>query len=190
MPCFNIKRALPYIGMDLEQLIENCGIAKSPPPSPKKGIPKRFFPGFLRLPIQLIILPFIWVDMLSQKIAKLFIPPPFIKAGKCKKRGNCCHYVLVRKIRGPFGFLDLFWHTQINGFYRREKKAIPYEKGDVYVMGCRHLRKDGSCGNYFLRPSVCRTWPRIEIFGVPEILKGCGFYAENRTKHPLNIVKD
>ena len=35
--------------------------------------------------------------------------------------------------------------------------------------------KDGSCGQYRLRPQVCRQWPVIEHFGQPKILKGCGF---------------
>jgi Fe-S-cluster containining protein len=47
-------------------------------------------------------------------------------------------------------------------------------------MGCRYLKQDGSCSHYRLRPSICRTWPQIEYFGHPRILKGCGFKATPR----------
>lgn len=176
--------------MNINDLIENAGIAKLPPPLPNGRIPRRYLPGIIRWPIKVMMLPFLWLDSFSQKVAKLIIPPPFVRAGKCKKRGNCCHYILIRKFKGPLGFLDIFWHTQVNGFFRRQKKAVDYDKGKVYVMGCRYLKKDGRCGNYLFRPSVCRTWPRIEIFGVPEVLKGCGIYPKERTSHPLNILKD
>lgn len=175
--------------MNLEECLEISGDMNHRPLKPKKGIPRRFTPFFIRWPLKLIVLPFIWLDDLAQKIARLIIPPPFVKAGKCKKRGNCCYYILVRKTRGPFAWLDLFWHTQINGFYRREKKPINYHGKQVFVMGCRYLKKDGSCSSYFTRPQICRSWPRIEIFGPPEILKGCGFFARKRKKHPLNIIK-
>jgi hypothetical protein len=178
------------MSMNLEDLLENSGIEKTQPPHPKGGIPRRYLPPPIRWAIKAVVLPFIWLDSFSQWVAKLVVPPPFVRAGKCKKRGNCCHYILVRKFKGPLSFLDLFWHTQVNGFFRREKKAVPYNKGMVYVMGCRYLKKNGSCGNYFFRPAVCRTWPRIEIFGIPETLKGCGIYAKKRTSHPLNILKD
>lgn len=176
--------------MNIEDLLENSGVEKSPPSFVDKYVFFRKLVFFIRWPIRILILPFIWLDTFAQKIARLIIPPPFVKAGKCKKRGNCCHYILVRKLKGPFGFIDLFWHTQINGFFRREKKPISYDNGLVYVMGCRYLKKDGQCKRYFFRPSVCRTWPRIEIFGSPEVLKGCGIYPKKRTSHPLNILKD
>ena len=176
--------------MNLEDLIENAGVLTTPPSKPKSQPFYRYMTFVIRWPVRIVMLPFIWLDSLAQKIARLIIPPPFVKAGKCKKRGNCCYYILVRKMKGPLGFLDLFWHTQINGFFRREKKPVSYLKGSVYVMGCRYLKDNGSCGRYFFRPAVCRSWPRIEIFGVPEVLKGCGIFAKKRTSHPLNILKD
>ena len=48
----------------------------------------------------------------------------------------------------------------------------------MHVMGCRHLRKDGSCGDYHLRPLICRQWPVIEHFGYPKVLKGCGYASD------------
>ena len=47
----------------------------------------------------------------------------------------------------------------------------------MHVMGCRHLRNDGTCGDYHLRPLICRQWPVVEYFGYPKILKGCGYQS-------------
>jgi Fe-S-cluster containining protein len=137
--------------------------------------------------MKVYFLPFILLDLLAQKIARLLIKPPFVKEGHCLKRGNCCHYILLPQFRGPLGRLFLFWNTQINGFYPRYRDTFDYENKKMIVMGCRHLQKDGRCGDYLLRPAVCRQWPRIEYFGPPQMLKGCGFKAAPR--HPLRILK-
>ncbi len=165
---------------DLEQLLENAGDATTQPPLPEEGIPKQWLPGWIRIPIRLIILPFVLMDIAMQKCAKKIVKPPFVQKGGCKKRGNCCHYIMIEEGKGLFGWVYHVWNTQINGFYPRHKKLHIYEGKRVHVMGCRYLRKDGSCGNYTLRPLVCRKWPVIEHFGHPRILKGCGFEAEKR----------
>jgi Fe-S-cluster containining protein len=120
------------------------------------------------------------IDLSAQRLARLIIRPPFKKGGKCLKRGNCCHYILVPEAKGFLGKLFYFWNTQILGFYRRTSETYESEGKRVYAMGCRYLKKDGACGRYFLRPAVCRKWPMIEYFGFPRILKGCGFKAVNR----------
>lgn len=172
---------------EIEELIALAGESDQLPPEPKGGIPKQWLPGWIRFPLRILFLPFLWLDLFAQKFARYFIRPPFIKTGNCLKRGNCCHYILLPKLKWGLDVLHLFWSTQINGFYLRSSEPFEYENKKVNVMGCRHLRKDGSCGQYFLRPLVCRTWPRIEYFGYPQILKGCGFKAKSRNR--LNVLK-
>ena len=82
---------------------------------------------------------------------------------------------MIRYSRSIIGRLFYFWYTQILGFYKRIDEPMVYEGRKMYVMGCRHLRNDGSCGDYHLRPLICRQWPVIEHFGFPKVLKGCGF---------------
>lgn len=161
-------------------LNQDPGELESPPLPPEGGIPKQFVPRWLAKIVQCICLPYVLLDLQAQKIARWFIKPPLVKAGQCKKRGNCCYYVRMQhsKLLNP---LQIFWATQINGFYFRSKKTQIGENGKrYYVMGCRHLKKDGSCGNYKLRPQICRNWPLIEYFGHPRLLKGCGFHAKPR----------
>lgn len=159
----------------LQQILEHAGDdGDKPQPCP---IPKQWLPGFIRWPIRYLLLPFVWLDIFAQSVAKKIIKPPYKKVGECKKRGNCCHYILIKKSKGISSKLDLFWHTQMNGFYRRDNTTHEYNGMRVYVMGCRYLKEDGKCGAYALRPMICRSWPRIEYFGHPQILKGCGFQA-------------
>ncbi len=161
----------------LDEILALAEDAEEIPPEPKGGIPKQWLPGFIRWPVRLIILPLIFLDLTAQRIARMLIRPPYKKEGKCLKRGNCCHYILVPEARGFLGKIFYFWNTQVLGFYRRKPEVYESDGKRMYVMGCRYLKKDGACGRYHLRPAVCRKWPIIEYFGYPRIIKGCGFKA-------------
>jgi Fe-S-cluster containining protein len=166
---------------DLSEIVE-LAESDTPPPEPEGGIPKQWVPGWIRWPIRGFVLPFVLLDLAAQWVAKILIPPPYKKAGKCLKRGTCCHYILVPEAKGLWGRIYFFWNTQILGFYQRSPEVYESEGKHVYVMGCRYLTKGGACGHYHLRPAVCRKWPVIEYFGKPRIIKGCGFIAMPRKK--------
>ena len=167
--------------MDIEQLLSNVGDEKEPPPPPEGGIPAQRLPSWIRNIFRCGLLPFIIFDLSIQKLARKIIRPPFKQAGHCLQRGNCCHYIMIQKANGWWGKLYLLWHTEVNGFFLRSKEAQEYAGKEVHVMGCRHLQKDGRCGQYQLRPMVCRNWPIIEHFGTPRVIKGCGFRPIART---------
>lgn len=163
---FNIIKTLDEVGDDDHT------------PEPQVIKPMWLF-SWIRWPIRFLSLGFVLLDSMAQKLAKKIIKPPFVQKGACKKRGNCCYYIMVAKVNGPFGFLDRFWHTQINGFFLRSSEPVDYEGKKMWVMGCRYLKK-GKCSIYRFRPTVCRNWPRIEAFSRPQMLKGCGFKAKAR----------
>lgn len=175
---------------DLDDILVQAETATEIPPEPEGGIPQQWLPGIIRWPIRVFLLPFVLIDLAAQKVARLLITTPYKKEGGCLKRGNCCHYILVPEARGLLGRLFYFWNTQFLGFYRRTKTTHESEGKRVYVMGCRYLRKNGSCGQYFLRPLVCRKWPIIEYFGIPRIIKGCGFraIAKNMEQKKINRI--
>ena len=164
---------------------------EGPPPEPEGGIPRQWLPGWIRWPIRVLALPWVLLDLYAQKLATLIIRPPHRKEGHCLKRGNCCRYILIPEVTGVLGKLYLFVNTQINGFYPRYSEPHEYEGKRIMVMGCRYLKKDGSCAHHRLRPEVCRKWPMIEYFGHPRILKGCGFKAIPRKskKSSLDILQ-
>lgn len=178
--------------MNLNDLISKAGKATSVPNEPKGGIPRQWVPGWIRWPVRFIFLPFVILDVTMQRIARMLIRPPFKQVGSCKKRGNCCHYIMIRKPKNLLGWVFKFWNTQFNGFYLRTDEDYEYEGRKVMVMGCRYLQKDGSCKHYGSRPMVCRKWPVIEQFTRPRILKGCGFKAvlRNKEQTPLKILDE
>ncbi|MGE0197737.1 MAG: YkgJ family cysteine cluster protein [Simkaniaceae bacterium] len=159
----------------LNDLLEDAAEASQPPPLPAGGIPKRFLPSWVGFALKGIALPFVLIDFAMQKVARKIIRPPFKRVGACKRRGNCCHYVLIAYSPKLIGRLFYFWYTQVHGFYKRLPEPHLYEGKPMHVMGCRYLKKDGSCQQYRLRPLICRLWPVVEHFGYPKILKGCGY---------------
>lgn len=161
----------------LDDLLFEASEATHQPPPPKEGVPKQAVPYWLRYALKSLALPFVLIDFSMQKVAKKMIRPPFKREGSCKQRGNCCHYVLIARSTSLLGRLFYFWYTQVLGFYKRLQRPQTYEGKEMHVMGCRHLRKDGSCGDYHLRPLICRQWPVVEHFGYPKILKGCGYHS-------------
>lgn len=164
--------------MELLKLLEKAESNSSPPEEPLGGIPKQRLPRWIRWTLRALILPFIHLEITAERLARLIVPPPFKKVGKCKRRGNCCHYILLPESKGVLGKILFFWYTEVYGFYPRRKEPYEYEDKKVLAMGCRYLQKNGSCGKHFFRPKLCRTWPLIQIFGTPRVLKGCGYQAK------------
>ena len=169
----------------INEMMDEASSGKKPK---KQKIPRQYLPGVIRWPLRVVLLPFVWLDLAMQRVARFFIRPPFVMEGGCKKRGACCHYILMAKTKGVLGYLFHFWATQVNGFYLREK-LIHYVNGKAMrVYGCRYLKADNKCGHYKLRPMLCRKWPIVEHFGYPKMLRGCGFKAVDR-KNPLRVIQ-
>jgi Fe-S-cluster containining protein len=144
------------------------------------GLPSQRLPGFIRGSLKAFALFFILIDQAAQGLARKIVPPPFVKAGSCLRRGRCCRFILMPEPKGIIGRIFYLWQVEINGFYHKETSPAD-EKGDrLYVMGCRHLKKDGSCASYRTRPALCRRWPIIEVFGRPRLFKGCGYRVVDR----------
>jgi hypothetical protein len=165
----------------VDQILARAEEETGPPPEPQEGIPKQWLPGWIRWPIRVLAMPLILMDLYAQKVATWALRPPYRQVGACRKRGNCCHYILIPEAKGWMGKFAFFVYTQIYGFYPRYPEPHLYEGKRIQVMGCRYLKKGGSCSHYRLRPTVCRKWPLIAHFGRPRVLKGCGFQAVPRT---------
>jgi hypothetical protein len=171
--------------VSVDALIDQAGKATKRPPKPPGGIPRQWVPGWIRWPIRVLYIPLMLLDLWAQKVARWIMRPPFLQVGKCKRRGNCCHYVLIPAPHGPVTWLHYWWSREINGFFPRQKEEIEYEGEKMMIMGCRYLQKNGSCKHHNLRPMICRQWPLIEYFARPQILKGCGYHFVPRNAEPL-----
>ncbi len=179
-----------YKSIPIEEHIANVGSRQTAPPLPEDGLKKQWLPYPIRWIFRVTFLPFILLDLTMQKIARGVIRTPFKQRGHCKKRGNCCYYILMKKNKGLLKHLLIFWNTQVNGFFLRGHTIIDQRGNEKFVMGCRYLEANGKCSIYHFRPMVCRTWPRIEYFGYPKILKGCGYYAEPRHRSKCSTEND
>jgi hypothetical protein len=158
----------------VERVMEDIGEQE---PAQEIPVYQQKVPDVLRIFIRFLVTPWNVLDVWMQKLARRLIPPPHKWVGGCKKRGACCHYILIEKKETFYGRFYLWWHKEMNGFYPRSEKTLGEEGKKYEIMGCRYLKKNGECGRYFLRPLVCRKWPFLHPFGRPEILKGCGFKA-------------
>lgn len=144
-------------------------------------LPKQRLPPYVRMILKLSYLPIMLLDLAMQSLAKKIIRPPFKKEGACKKRGNCCRFILLPAPTGFIGKLYFLWQTEVNGFYVKQTSPTGEDGGKILALGCRHLSDSGRCMSYKTRPAVCRRWPVIEVFGRPQILKGCGYRASPRS---------
>ncbi len=165
------SRRLEMIDTRLE---EGCG--------PDLEIPSQRMPSVIRWVFRWILYLFMIFDLCIQKGFSLLFPPPFPMKGACKKRGACCHHILMA---WP-PYLDwvpfiarfyMIWMTEINGFYLKGRDIEDEVGMTLKVVGCRYLQKDGSCGNYRFRPAICRQYPRQGFFRRPRLMKGCGYRA-------------
>ncbi len=159
------------------------------PKPPKKEAPFQRVPGWIRWPVRVMILPPVLLDYWMYKLLYLVVLPPYKLEGKCKQRGNCCHFIHMdwSTKGGIYPYLNMIrkiWNTEFLGFYFRDFALIENKKDRIKVMSCRYLKKDGSCGHYFLRPLVCRLWPRMNYFHKPGLIKGCGFEIKKRSMFP------
>ena len=139
--------------MELLKLLEKAENNSSPPEEPMGGIPKQKLPRWIRWTLRALILPFIHLELMAERLARLIVPPPFKKVGKCKRRGNCCHYILLPESKGFLGKLLFFWYTEVYGFYSHRKEPYEYENKKVLAMGCRYLKKMAAVENTFSVPS-------------------------------------
>ena len=156
------------------KVLDNPGDAR--PRLPLEGIPQQKLPHPIRLTVQWLLFPFVHLDVIVQAVFRFFVRPPHKREGACKMRGRCCRYLVQEKSFGKsiFPFFR-WWLFEINGFYERDFE-VDNDGGDpIVVYSCRHLQKNGQCGNYRLRPTICRTWPRSSYFGPSTLVKGCGF---------------
>lgn len=171
-------------------LFEYMDFDNGMPPEPKNGIPKYFLPFLVRWAVRLTFLPFIFLDQAAQYLASRIIRSPFEQTGQCKRRGFCCYYILIPMRKGDLlGKLQRFWVKEFNGFFSRDRVVKDQDNRDWEVMGCRYLKKNSSCGVHFFRPAICRSWPKIEAFHEPRLLKGCGYQIKIRDPRYQEALK-
>ena len=98
--------------------------------------------------------------------------------GKCRKCGACCREIALvvhPKILTSRSITALVsrWISWVFDFHLIR---IEYDM-NYMIFGCKHIKTDGTCGNYKWRPSVCRNYPIVDYFKKPSLFDNCGYKA-------------
>lgn len=142
--------------------------------------PRSFLLRLVRRILREAVFVFVAILDLGRRFGAVLLRTEYKLAGGCKKRGACCHHVLLEWSpwldRFPLlGRIVLWKLTRLYSFYDR---GYTWEIQDglmARVLGCHALQADGGCGEYRTRPLFCRSYPELPLFGKPLVLKGCGY---------------
>lgn len=126
---------------------------------------------------------------LGHRFGRTLLQTEYKVVGGCKKRGACCHHVLMEwsSLFDRFPILGKLALWKLTRFYSFYDKGYSWEVQDgllVRVLGCHALKPDGRCGEYRLRPLFCRTYPEVPLVGRPLVLRGCGYGFQRRDGIP------
>lgn len=160
------------------------------PDPPKRGI----ILGFVRFILRAFLFVGVTLMDLGRRFGTVLLRTEYKLAGGCKKRGACCHHVLLEwsplfEKYPILGRLVLWKYTRVYSFFDR---GYTWEIQDglmTRVLGCHALKDDGSCGEYRTRPLICRAFPELPLTGKPLLLKGCGYKFERRDGNKMQVIE-
>lgn len=136
----------------------------------------------------------IQLDLAAQALVRIVAPPSHVLVGSCQKCGACC-----RSLVGDPPALVKRTPVLLRGFIAYHKATHRFEayargpSGEI-IFRCGHLQPDNTCGIYWRRPLVCRTYPVVPSRGAPKLLPDCSYsiaarsVAAMRTRPSLRIV--
>jgi hypothetical protein len=124
---------------------------------------------------------FVLFELAVYRMVRLFVRPKYVLTGSCHKCGDCCEQILgnpPRFVKDSKLLIALFvgWHRVVHNFHVNARG----DDGEV-IFRCGHLKGDGRCGIYRLRPFICRNYPVLPFYGPPQPLPSCGFGVAART---------
>ena len=152
---------------------------------PSSAAPKR--PRWLRaLSFLVRLLLALWaeLELRGTRAAALVIRPRYLIGGACQSNGICCHHLLVAD--DPFTtwpalrHIGAFWLCSIYRLRRTESSVELPDGGVARIYTCENLNADNRCAEYFLRPMLCRRYPRARYFSPPALHPGCGYSIIDR----------
>ncbi|MBK8014677.1 MAG: hypothetical protein IPK13_25410 [Deltaproteobacteria bacterium] len=151
------------------------------PDAPKRCLVRR---AFHRAGREFVAL-FVVLYSIGHRLGRTLLQTEYVVTGGCKKRGVCCNHILLEWVpffdRHPWAARIVLW--KLTRFYSFYDKGYTWEVEDglmARVLGCHALQPDGRCGEYRIRPRICRTYPEVPLEGPGMVLKGCGYGFEQR----------
>ncbi len=151
--------------------------------------------GFVtRRVVALVGVGLIKLDLAAQALVRWLAPPSHVLLGSCHRCGACCRSL----VGDPPGLVKRS-ALLLRGFIAYHRATHRFEayargpNGEV-LFRCGHLQADNTCGIYWRRPLVCRTYPVVPSRGAPSLLPDCSYrvaarsVAAMKTRPGLNIV--
>ena len=139
------------------------------------------------LAVRLLVVAFSFCDNLASNIVQLIFPPRWKIEGKCKRCGECCYLIGLstpnRLAKRPWIKKTLiWWQENINRF--KFEDVVEEKETDLswFLYSCNRITTEGLCGDYRHRPRICREYPQLPQYKMPDIVHNCGFKAAPRKK--------
>ncbi|MBC7794550.1 MAG: YkgJ family cysteine cluster protein [Clostridia bacterium] len=116
-----------------------------------------------------------FLDLGAQRLVRAAIPPKHVLLGTCQRCGACC-----RSLVGDPPKLVKNNHTLLRTFIAYHRVTHRFEayargpNGEV-LFKCGHLQLDNTCGIYWRRPQICRTYPVVPFEEAPKLLPDCSY---------------
>jgi len=145
--------------------------------------------GPLRRSLRRLARELVWIVVLvmdaGRRFGTVLLRTEYVLDAGCEQRGACCHHVLLEwnNLFDRFPILGRFALWKLTRLYSFYDRGYTWEVEDglmARVLGCHALRADGTCGEYRLRPLICRAFPELPLTGKPQLLKGCGYRFKRR----------
>lgn len=133
--------------------------------------------------LRALLVPFHAALSLVDRMIDLLEQPRYQIRGGCHHNGQCCHVLLFSE--HPFLTWPLlraavrFWLERVYPFALTETSIADPETGELFRMVRCRVFDGHRCGQYWLRPRVCRSWPRPG-HQPPTLFHGCGYWAVDR----------
>jgi Fe-S-cluster containining protein len=142
-------------------------------------IPKQKTPFIVRYLIKILVYPFMIFDLFIRRCMSFFISTNYSLKGDCIQCGKCCEEILIEwpKYLDYIPFLKSlysWWLRDINGFYFFYNEFEEIDEQQFRTVKCRYL-SNNKCRHYFLRPMICRQYPKMDHFKYPHLFEKCGY---------------
>ena len=122
-----------------------------------------------------------WIDLAAQCLVRTVVKPKHVLLGSCQRCGACCRS-LVGDPPAIVKKNDVLLRTFI-AYHRVTHRFEAYARGPngEVLFKCGHLQHDNTCGIYWRRPLVCRTYPVVPFEDAPKLLPDCSYKIAART---------
>lgn len=126
-------------------------------------------------------------DELAFWVITRFKKTEYVREGQCQMTGQCCRAVGIGVPASWFRFPVLI--RFLNRWYDLRYNFAPIGRlNHMMVYECRYVTSDNKCGIHPFKPALCRSFPKLTVFGKVRLHKGCGYSFRKREASAFDKV--